>query len=116
MKKAHQTKLKNRRVIVHKDEEDDSFYILFRKLIEKREIKETEIALSFEAAINLAATIMRICNIQQEKAQKLIDSLGHTLPDNKYIVKPDNKGEWWIEHEGVGSSEPLEQWLNSVNY
>jgi len=44
-------------------------------------------------------------------ADNLIKSLGTTDGHNEYKIKPDKDGEWWIEHNGIGSGEPLKQWL-----
>jgi hypothetical protein len=40
----------------------------------------------------------------------LIESLGEPVDGNQYTIKPID-GVWWIEHNNVGSSEPLEQWM-----
>ena len=43
-------------------------------------------------------------------SDKLIQSLGEKHPESSYSIKVEN-GEWWIEHDQVGSGEPLKQWL-----
>ena len=47
----------------------------------------------------------------QINVRKLIKSLGSPIHTNEYILKPDDKGEWWITHKHVGSGEPFEQFL-----
>ncbi len=42
----------------------------------------------------------------------LIESLGEPVDGNQYTIKPIN-GVWWIEHNNVGSGEPLEQWVTA---
>jgi hypothetical protein len=45
--------------------------------------------------------------------EKIINSLGEPTAENKYSLKVIN-GEWWIEHDAVGSGQPVEQWLKSI--
>ena len=48
--------------------------------------------------------------------QLLNDSLGYSndsLDFHSYHIRPLNK-EWWIFHNGVGSGEPLKQWIEGV--
>ncbi len=45
--------------------------------------------------------------------EKIINSLGDAVPENKYVLKVID-GEWWIEHDIVGSGEPVEQWLKHI--
>jgi hypothetical protein len=42
--------------------------------------------------------------------EKIISSLGEPTAENKYSLKVIN-GEWWIEHDAVGSGYPVEDWL-----
>jgi hypothetical protein len=42
----------------------------------------------------------------------LIESLGEPADGNEYTIKPID-GKWWIEHNNVCSSEPLEQWVTA---
>ena len=47
----------------------------------------------------------------------LIKSLGepdNSIEDHSYEIRPltvEGKQEWWMFHNGVGSGEPLAQWL-----
>ena len=49
----------------------------------------------------------------------LIKSLGepdNSIEDHSYEIRPlivEGKREWWIFHNGVGSGEPLAQWLEA---
>ena len=38
-------------------------------------------------------------------------SLGVAEEGNEYEIKPEYKGAFWITHKGVGSGEPLTQWI-----
>lgn len=46
-------------------------------------------------------------------AARLHASLGECSNDHSYTIKAEN-GEWWIEHNQVGSAEPLKQWIKST--
>ena len=51
----------------------------------------------------------------EEILNKLLGNPGDSINVNSYQIKPlmvDGKAEWWIVHHGVGSGEPLTQWLN----
>ena len=49
----------------------------------------------------------------------IIKSLGepdNSIEDHSYEIRPlivEGKREWWIFHAGVGSGEPLAQWLET---
>ena len=46
-------------------------------------------------------------------SSRLEDSLGECSEDNKYEIVP-YEGVFWINHQVVGSGEPLSQWVQSV--
>ena len=51
----------------------------------------------------------------EEILNKLLGNPDDSINVNSYQIKPlmvDGKAEWWIVHHGVGSGEPLTQWLN----
>ncbi len=54
----------------------------------------------------------------EEILASLVESLGepdNSVTDHSYQIRPltvDGKAEWWIVHHGVGSGEPLAQWLS----
>ena len=53
------------------------------------------------------------CYPKEEIADLLNDSLGSaddSIEYHNYLIRPLNH-EWWIFHNGVGSGEPLKQWI-----
>ena len=54
----------------------------------------------------------------EEILASLVESLGepdNSVTDHSYEIRPltvEGKREWWMFHNGVGSGEPLTQWLN----
>jgi hypothetical protein len=46
-------------------------------------------------------------------ADDLIQSLGECKKDNGYEIEASSDGRWWLLHKGVGSGEPLRQWLTN---
>lgn len=55
----------------------------------------------------------------EEILASLIESLGepdNSIHDHSYEIRPltvNGKCEWWMFHNGVGSGEPLAQWLQN---
>ena len=53
----------------------------------------------------------------EEILASLVESLGepdNSVTDHSYEIRPltvEDKREWWMFHNGVGSGEPLKQWL-----
>jgi len=53
----------------------------------------------------------------EEILASLVESLGepdNSVTDHSYQIRPltvEGKREWWMFHNGVGSGEPLAQWL-----
>jgi hypothetical protein len=53
----------------------------------------------------------------EEILASLVESLGepdNSVTDHSYEIRPltvEGKREWWMFHNGVGSGEPLKQWL-----
>jgi len=54
----------------------------------------------------------------EEILASLVESLGepdNSVTDHSYEIRPltvEGKREWWMFHNGVGSGEPLAQWLS----
>lgn len=54
----------------------------------------------------------------EEINKRLAESLGepdNSIEDHSYEIRPltvEGRREWWIFHNGVGSGEPLTQWLS----
>ena len=54
----------------------------------------------------------------EEILASLVESLGepdNSVTDHSYQIRPltvEGKREWWMFHNGVGSGEPLAQWLS----
>jgi len=54
----------------------------------------------------------------EEILASLVESLGepdNSIADHSYEIRPltvEGKREWWMFHNGVGSGEPLAQWLS----
>lgn len=55
----------------------------------------------------------------EEILASLVESLGepdNSVTDHSYEIRPltvEGKREWWMFHNGVGSGEPLKQWLGN---
>ena len=45
---------------------------------------------------------------------RLHSSLGECVEGNDYEIVADEDGRFWINHKGLGSGEPLEQWIDSA--
>lgn len=45
-------------------------------------------------------------------AEQIVKSLGESVAGNEYEIKAYS-GEFWIEHQVLGSGEPLKQWIES---
>ena len=71
-----------------------------------------------EAMHEFAAQPQPTAEGAEEILESLIESLGepdNSIHDHSYEIRPltvNGKCEWWMFHNGVGSGEPLAQWLN----
>ncbi len=91
-------------------------------MMERRpEIKDQVFALAksvvknqpeFISKLNLI-TAQAMRNLNPDQIKSIIDSLGNPHAENSYTLAPDSCGDWWITHDGVGSGEPLRQWLEN---
>ena len=50
---------------------------------------------------------------KEVNANELIKSLGEPVEGNEYTIKPDKDGIWYLDHNVVGSGEPLKQFLKN---